>query len=205
MRTRRPLPTVDRVPYPIREEVPGCWYHVGTRGNDRRDIYTDDASRTLFLMRLRIVVARHDWTLVAYCLMGNHYHLVIRLAARGMSTGMKELNGGYARAFNLRHGRQDHLFGRRYWSRALDEADLATTSRYVELNPWRARSAIRPEDWRWSSYRAAIGAAVPQPFHSPSAIWSAFGEPRRAMDAWRQYVETALVEPRPVSDIGVNA
>jgi REP-associated tyrosine transposase len=189
--------------YPIREEVPGCWYHVGTRGNNRRAVFTSDASRRLFLIRLQVVIARYGWTLAAYCLIGNHYHLVIRLGERGMALGMKDLNGGYARAYNLRTGRENHLFGRRYWSRLLDDRDLMTTCRYVELNPFRSGARVRPEEWRWSSYRAAVGLAVPERFHSPGVIWRVFGEePRRAMAAWQAYVETGLTETPPVSDTG---
>jgi putative transposase len=77
-------PTLYRVGYPIRKEHAGCWSHVGTRGNNRRPIFTNDASRRLFLVRLLIVVARYGWTFAAYCLMGNHYHLVIRLGNQGM-------------------------------------------------------------------------------------------------------------------------
>ena len=83
MRHQRVGRTVGRVPYPLREEIPGCWYHVGTRGNNRRVIYTDATSRRLFLLRLQMVVVYHDWTLAAYCLMNNHYHLVIKLATAG--------------------------------------------------------------------------------------------------------------------------
>jgi putative transposase len=189
--------------YPIREEVPGCWYHVVTRGNNRRPIFTGDATRRLFLIRLQIVVARYDWIVPAYCLMRNHYHLVIGLGRRGMALGMKELNGGYARAFNIREGREDHLFGRRYWSRLLDEPDLITTCRYVELNPFRSGPRVRPEEWPWSSYRATVGMSLPTPFHTPSVVWKVFGdEPRQAMSTWQAYVEAALNEPRPVSDTG---
>ena len=189
--------------YPIREEIPWCWYHVGTRGNNRRQIFTSDASRRLFLIRLGIVVARYGWTLAAYCLMGNHYHLVVRLGEAGLAAGMKDLNGGYARAYNIRAGREDHLFGRRYWSRLLDERDLFTTCRYVELNPSRSGPMVRPERWPWSSHRATVGLAIPARFHSPEVIWNAFGdEPRSAMSAWQSYVETGLNEPRSVSDIG---
>jgi putative transposase len=184
------------MPYPLREELPGCWYHVGTRGNNRRAIYTDAASRKVFLLRLQIVVAYHDWTIAAYCLMTNHYHLVIKLSERGMSDGMKELNAGYSRAFNIRNGRQDHLFGRRFWSRQLtDEHDLVTTCRYVELNPWRSFSR-RPASWPWSSHRATAGIEPPPQFHSPSSVWGMLGgQPRRAMQAWTSFVETGLVEP----------
>jgi putative transposase len=196
MRHEHVSSTVGGMPYPLRDELAGCWYHVGTRGNNRRDIYTDASSRLLFLLRLQIVVAYHDWTVAAYCLMTNHYHLVIKVSDSGMSDGMKELNSGYARAFNIRHGRQDHLFGRRFWSRQLaDENDLVTTCRYIELNPWRSFGR-RPDSWPWSSHRATAGIEVSRKFHAPSAVWGMFGgQPRRAMKAWTSFVAAGLVEP----------
>jgi putative transposase len=188
--------------YPLREELPGCLYHVGTRGNNRRDIYTDDASRMLFLLRLSIVVKRYEWTLVTYCLMTNHYHLVVKLSDLGLSDGMQDLNSGYARAFNIRHERRDHLFGRRFWSRQIeDETDLLTTCRYIELNPTRMTQPTQQDGWRWSSYRANVGLELPQRFHTPSEIWKLFDpQPRLAMPAWASYVEAGLDAPRPVSD-----
>jgi REP element-mobilizing transposase RayT len=197
--------------YPPRDELPGCFYHVCTRGNNRRPIYVDDASYALFLLRLGIVVQRYGWTMAAYCLLPNHYHLVIKLGDLGMSDGMKELNGGYARAFNMRNGRRDHLFGRRFWSRVLvDDDDLLETCRYVELNPSRGTSPCHPREHRWSSYRASVGLTAPQPWHSPSLIWELFdARPRVAMDLYARFVGegligTGLESARPVSDTGVN-
>ncbi len=192
--------------YPIREEFPGCYYHVGTRGNNQRPIYRDAGSRTIFLVRLAIIARRFGWEIAAYCLMTNHYHLVIKLGDLGMSRGMQSLNGGYAIAFNARYARRDHLFGRRFWSRELeDENDILETCRYVELNPVRKAMTTLPDEWRWSSYRAAVGITLPDRSHSPEAIWRLFdSEPRLAMDAYGRFVEEGLLEPRPVSDTGVR-
>jgi REP element-mobilizing transposase RayT len=191
--------------YPIREEIPGCYYHVGTRGNNQRPIYRDAGSRVMFLVRLGIIARRFDWEIAAYCLMTNHYHFVVKLGQSGMARGMQALNGGYAIAFNARYGRRDHLFGRRYWSRELeDEDDMLETCRYIELNPVRKAMTRLPEDWRWSSHRAAVGIASPDPLHSPHAIWSLFDdEPRIAMSAYERFVKESLLETRPVSDTGV--
>ena len=110
-----------------------------------------------------------DRTIAAYCLMTNHYHLVVKLGELGMARGMQQLNGGYAIAFNARHSRRDHLFGRRYWSRKLeDEDDLLETCRYIELNPVRKAMTSLPEDWHWSSHRAAVGLAHAVSLHSPA-------------------------------------
>ena len=96
--------------YPLREEIEGAYYHVGTRGNNQRDIYSDDASRLLFLRMLQQLAKKYQWSILAYCLMNNHYHLALRLDSGGLSRGMQALNGGYALTFNAREGRRDQPF-----------------------------------------------------------------------------------------------
>jgi REP element-mobilizing transposase RayT len=110
--------TVVAMGYAPRIEVPYGYYHVVTRGNNRRTIYADDRDRELFLMILARVARRYGWSFLAYCLMGNHYHFVLQLAEAGISRGMCELNTAYAATNNLRHGRADHVFGRRFLERA---------------------------------------------------------------------------------------
>ena len=199
-------PYAREVGYPPRDERPGSFHHVGTRGNNRRPIYRDEGSRVLFLVRLGIVVRRQDWTLISYCLMENHYHLIIRLGELGMANGMQQLNGGYAIAFNHHYQRRDHVFGRRYWNRELeDEDDLLETARYIDLNPCRKELARSPGDWRWSSYRATAGLRPPEQFHRPAELWRIFDQrPRVAMGAYESFVAEALDGTRPVSDTGVR-
>ena len=196
-----------RMGYPIREEIPGCYYHVGARGNNQRPIYRDAGSRVMFLVRLAIIARRFDWEIAAYCLMTNHYHFVVKLGQLGMSRGMQALNGGYAIAFNARYARRDHLFGRRFWSRELeDENDVLETCRYIELNPVRKGMTELPDTWRWSSYRAMVGTAKPETFHDPQLVWNLFdSQPRVAMDTYGRFVAEALLETRPVSDTGVSS
>jgi hypothetical protein len=138
--------------------------------------------------------------------MTNHYHFVVKLGGLGMARGMQALNSGYAIAFNQRYSRRDHLFGRRYWSRELeDENDMLETCRYIELNPVRKAMTNLPEDCQWSSHRAAVGIVNPDSFHRPAEIWNLFDpEPRIAMSAYEQFVKEALLETRPVSDTGVR-
>jgi REP-associated tyrosine transposase len=179
--------------YPTRNEVPGAYHHVGTRGNNQRAIYTDDQSRLLFFLILERLARQYDWRIVAYCLMRNHYHLVMQLGERGLSRGMQRLNGGYARAFNVREGRRDHLFGRRFWSRQIeDEGDLLTTCRYVHLNPTRSFDAL-PHDWLWSGHRALTGLDRPRPFHVVDGVLSLLHrESRSAMASYESFVAEAL-------------
>jgi REP element-mobilizing transposase RayT len=179
--------------YPLREEIEGAYYHVGTRGNNRRDIYMDDRLRLIFLLMLQRLAKRHDWRVLAYCLMNNHYHLVLQLGAGGLSRGMQSLNGNYAGAFNARAGRRDHLFGRRFWSRELGDADdLVRTCAYIDANPWRSFD-ISPVEWRWSSYRATAGLDAPLGFHRVGDLWKVLNlQPRAAMDAYATIVTDCL-------------
>jgi putative transposase len=192
------------VGYPLRDERPGTVHHVGTRGNNGRPIVSDDGSCVLFLLRLAAVARRHDWTLISYCLMDNHYHLILKLGAFGMSRGVQELNGGYAIAYNMRYGRRDHLFGRRFWNREIvGDRDLLETARYVDLNPCRKSLAQRPEDWRWSGYRGTAGLASVERFHQPTELWQLFDQsPRLAMADYERFVDELPIETRPVSDTG---
>ncbi|HZT91753.1 MAG TPA: transposase [Gaiellaceae bacterium] len=146
--------------YPLRDESPG-YHHVVTRGNNKRDIYVDDADRIVFCLTVNRVARKYGWTILAYALMRNHYHLVISIDERGMSQGMRELNSAYARQFNARHGRINHLFGRRFWNRPLrTEASLMNAIRYVVQNPWRAGGGAPLEGYVWTSFAATLGLAL---------------------------------------------
>jgi putative transposase len=148
-----------------RLEIPGAYYHVGTRGNNKRSIYEDDHDREVFLRILLRVARRYGWLFYAYCLMGNHYHLAMQIGEAGISQGMCELNTAHAVTYNGRHGRVNHLFGRRFWSELITtDAHLFQVCRYVVQNPVRAGLCDQCEDWDWSSYRATIGLSTPLPF-----------------------------------------
>jgi putative transposase len=181
------------VGYPRRDEIEGACYHVGTRGNNQRDIYSDDASRFLFLLMLQTLAKTYEWRILAYCLMNNHYHLAMRLGRGGLSRGMQALNGGYAVTFNAREGRRDHLFGRRFWSRELvDRDEVLTTCAYIDRNPMRSFGRA-PGDWAWSGYNAAAGLEAPKGFHKVGDLWRLLEpQPRVAMDAYASLVAAGL-------------
>ncbi len=145
---------------PLRIEFPGALYHVTSRGNGRADIFLDDADRHAFLAVLDAACQRMHWLCYAYCLMSNHYHLIIETPDGNLSAGMRQLNGVYTQRFNRQHDRVGHVLQGRYKAILVDrEAYLLELSRYVVLNPVRAAMVDEPGEWPWSSYRATVGQA----------------------------------------------
>jgi putative transposase len=148
------------VTYKPRDNRPG-FHHAVTRGNNKQRIFLNNGDRQEFLRILASVANRHGWNIYAYCLMRNHYHLVVNVDDRGLSDGMCELNTAYALRFNLSHGRINHLFGKRFWSEYLaDERRLLNAVRYVVQNPRHAGRTGPLEGYAWSSYAATIGNAL---------------------------------------------
>jgi REP-associated tyrosine transposase len=142
----------------LRLEFAGALYHLTARGNEQQAIFRDDSDRRWFLKLLAREVAQQRWQCHAYCLMGNHYHLLIETTEPNLARGMRRLNSAYAQGFNHRHGRVGHLFQGRYHSVLVEkESYLLEVSRYIVLNPVRASLVCTPEEWAWSSYRATSG------------------------------------------------
>jgi putative transposase len=175
---------------PLRICVPGGVYHVIARGNERAPIYRDDADRFRFLRTLARVVDRFGWLCHAYCLMGNHYHLVVETPRPNLPTGMQQLNGPYAQGFNERHGRCGHVFQARYRSILVEkDSHLLALCRYVVFNPVRAGICLRPEAYFWSSYRATAGHAPMERFLFTDWILGTFAPSRAAAQArYRAFV-----------------
>ena len=145
---------------PPRIQYPGALYHVTSRGNAQQLIFEGRPDYETFLATLELVVARYRWRCHTYCLLGNHYHLLLETPEPNLALGMRQLNGTYAQAFNRPRGRVGHVFQGRYGAVLVEsERHLLQLSRYVALNPVRARLCRRPAEWPWSSYRAMIGAA----------------------------------------------
>jgi putative transposase len=143
---------------PLRLEYEGAVYHITSRGNARESIFLDEGDRARFLEVLADVVDRYDWICHAYCLMTNHYHLLIETPDAGLSQGMQLLNGVYTQWFNRRHDRVGHLLQGRFKAILVEkESQLLELARYVVLNPVRAKMVRSVRDWPWSSYRATAG------------------------------------------------
>ncbi len=146
---------------PLRLAYPGAVYHVMARGHERAPAYRDDADRLGFLEILGAVAAEHAWIVHGYCLMGNHYHLLVETPRGDLSAGMRSVDGRYAQAFNRRHRRRGHLFEGRFRAILVQkDTHLLELCRYVVLNPVRARLVERPEQWSWSNYRATAGLST---------------------------------------------
>ena len=165
---------------PLRIEFSGAIYHVTSRGNARCAIYEDDEDRRAFLSALDRVMVRFHWICHAYCLMDNHYHLLIETPEGNLSQGMRQLNGVYTQGFNRRHNRVGHLFQGRFKAIVVDrDSYLLELCRYIVLNPVRAGEVSRPEEYRWSSYRATAGLSPGAGFLALSvgfgAVWKEAG------------------------------
>ena len=149
---------------PLRIQYPGAYYHVTSRGNERKDIFKSRRDREKFLDYLQSATQRYGAVIHCYCLMSNHYHLLLETPEGNLSQIMQHINGSYTTYFNVKRKRAGHLFQGRYHA-VLVEADAYALelSRYVHLNPVHAGIATRPEDHAWSSYAAYLdGRAAPR-------------------------------------------
>ena len=183
---------------PLREQT-GI-FHLGSRGVRKLPIFTDDGTRRWFLSFLDVVIDRCGWQLHTFCLMTNHYHLLVETKEPTLSAGMQYLLSRYARWFDWRHGCEKHLFERRFFSREIaTDRDLLATSRYILLNPVRAGMRHTAAGWEWSSYGVTAGTmsttAPPRLSH-----WTLdyFGRrnPERARDRFADFIRAGEAEAR---------
>lgn len=145
----------------LRIEFPSALYHITSRGNARGAVYFNDEDRRTFLRILSSAIHRFNCLCYAYCLMDNHYHLVVETVDGNLSLGMRHLNGVYTQAFNAKHRRPGHIFQGRYKALLVDkESYFLEVCRYVVLNPVRAGMAGHPAEWQWSSFSATACATV---------------------------------------------
>ncbi|WP_133591428.1 transposase, partial [Permianibacter aggregans] len=184
---------------PLRIEFAGALYHVTARGNAQQDIYLDDSDRELFLSLLNNAVRRFDWYCHAYCLMRNHYHLLIETNTASLSKGMKYLNGTYTQAFNRIHQRVGHVFQGRFKAILVQKENyLLELSRYIVLNPVRARMVREAKNWPWSSYQATAGLTETAACLTTDWILAGFAKTKAvAQRRYAEFVQQGKSQPSP--------
>jgi putative transposase len=182
---------------PLRIEFPGAVYHVTTRGNGREDIFVGNSDRMVFLALLTELIERFGWLCHAYCLMNNHFHLMVETPGGDLGRGMRHLNGVFTQRFNRAHQRVGHVFQGRYKAILVEkEAYLAELARHVVLNPVRAGLADDVAEWGWSSYRATAGLQRKPGFLTTSWLLAQFGEPG-AGEKYQRFVAGGLEAESP--------
>ena len=178
----------------LRVDLPGAIQHVTNRGNNREDIFFGDVDKALFLELFVAEADRCGWLIHDYCLMDNHFHLLVETPEANLSLGMQRLQTRYAQQTNKRHGRTGHLFGGRFGSQVVEGGGyLMEVARYIVLNPVRARMVERPEDYRWSSYRAKAGLeSTPPPWLSMKGLLHFSRDEEEGMVGYREFVMARL-------------
>jgi len=188
---------------PLRIEYPDAVYHVTSRGNARSDIFHSDQDREEFLLILDSVIKRFNWLCHAYCLMDNHYHLLIETPDGNLSLGMRQLNGIYTQKYNYLHGKTGHVFQGRYKAILVDkESYLLELCRYVVLNPVRAKMISKPEEWKWSSYRYTAGIKKAPAYLTTDWIVGHFSKNKaEAQKLYRKFVKEGINAKSPWNEL----
>jgi len=188
---------------PLRIEFPNAVYHVTSRGNARDAIFFDEEDFANFLNILCFVVKRYNWILYAYCLMSNHYHLLIETPDGNLSSGMRQLNGIYTQQFNRRHKRVGHVLQGRYKAILVDkDSYLLELCRYIVLNPVRAGIVRHAGQWKWSSYKSTAGYGKGIPCLAKDWVLLQFSNERaEAKKLYIEFVRAGLKAETPWKEI----
>jgi len=184
---------------PLRIEFPGALYHITSRGDKKQRIFEDHRDREAFLDILASALEQCNWLCHSYCLMDNHYHLLIETPDGNLSYGMRQLNGVYTQRYNRTPHTVGHLLQGRYKA-ILVEKDtyLLEVSRYMVLNPVRAQLVTYPWEWKWSSYLATAGATGAPNFLTTDWILSQFHEKKnKAQQIYREFVISGMEKEAP--------
>ncbi|HHT70094.1 MAG TPA: hypothetical protein GX016_00770 [Firmicutes bacterium] len=174
----------------------GAMYHIINRGNSRQNIFIDPADRVVFLDKLRGLVMEHGLRVHAYCLMTNHYHLVIETGKRHIGDTMRSLNTYYSKQYHIKYGTSGHLFQGRYRSVLVEkDAYLLELSRYVHLNPVGASLVKLPEHYPWSSMKVYIGEGSGSSLVYRDTVLGYFNQDSRAaQESYRRFVHAKLAD-----------
>ena len=179
---------------PLRIEYPGAFYHVTSRGNERKSVFMNDRDREKYLSYLESAHERYGAKIHVYCLMGNHYHLLLETPRGNLSQILHHINGAYTTYFNVKRERSGHLFQGRYKGILVDKDEYCKElSRYIHLNPVRAGIVKAPLEYRWSSYRFYVGKdKKPKWLTTELILDSSGGEGKRGFDRYKEYVEKGV-------------
>ena len=180
-----------------RIQSPGLIFHLCARGTRRADIYLTDEDRCHFLRLLERACTTDGLLCHAYCLMGNHYHLLAETPTGALSQAMHRINSGYAKHFNQEHETEGHLFERRYRSWVMGSQERAMEAvRYIVRNPVRAGLCVSPAGWPWSSHVATAGDGPAPPFLTVGTVQGWFGaDAVQAVENYRAYVDAGVDAP----------
>lgn len=173
---------------------PGAVYHITNRGNGRANIFVEGDDRRLFLSKLSSIMKEHGIKLYAYCLMTNHYHLLVETGNVHIAESMRMLHTFYSKQYHLKYGTCGQLFQERYRSVLVQKENyLLEVSRYIHLNPVRARLVTVPEHYPWSSFRSYVsgdfGLIDPDPILASFAL-----DVAQAREAYRRFVYAKLAD-----------
>jgi len=189
---------------PLRIEYAGAFYHITARGNERKDIFKSARDREKFLCYLQSATERYGAVIHAYCLMNNHFHLLLETPSGNLSQIMRHVNGAYTTYFNTKRRRAGHLLQGRYKGILVEADEYAKElSRYIHLNPVRAGAVESPEDYRWSSYAEYIGRKKPPAWLARNFILGDFGgKETEAQRGYQDFIEAGMKDSTsPLSEV----
>ncbi len=174
-------------------------YHITSRGNARKAIFLNDKDRLSFLKILQDLCETINWICHAYCLMDNHYHLLIETPDGNLSKGMRQLNGVYTQTFNRHHNRVGHVFQGRFKGILVEkETYLLELCRYIVLNPVRAQMVHSAKEWPWSSYCSTAGYGEQNETLTSDWILASFSKRKNtAQIKYREFIDRGKGQPSP--------
>ena len=176
---------------PLRIAYPGAYYHVTSRGNEQKDVFKSRRDREKFLEYLASATERYGAAIHVYCLMSNHYHLLLETPEGNLSQIMRHINGAYTTYYNIKRKRTGHLFQGRFKAILVEADEYALElSRYIHLNPVRVGMAEKPGEYSWSSFKSYIGQGNVPNWLRTDFILGYFG--KNKLDAGKKY--SAFVE-----------
>ena len=179
---------------PLRITYPGAFYHITSRGNEQRPVFISKRDREKFLEYLESASERYNAIIHVYCLMDNHYHLLLETPSGNLPQIMRHINGAYTTYFNVKHDRAGHLFQGRYNAILVEKDEYAKElSRYIHLNPVRAGIVELPEEYEWSSYLSYIGKRKKLKWLYTDFIHAYFGKTKSSSEKQYQIFVISLI------------